>query len=884
MNAIAITLNGTPVSGRPGMTILELAREVGVSIPTLCHDPTLRPIGACRICLVEEQKSGQLIASCVTPIAAGMVINTESPAVIENRKVIIKLMLASHPESCLLCDKGNRCELRRVAAELGIGFLNYYRMPRFTGTQEVNPFILRDLSKCILCGRCIRADQELVVVGALEYMHRGFAAKPATLFDAPLETSECTFCGTCVTMCPTGALSERGKLHLGTVGSRTASVCSYCGCGCNVLLETQGGRVISVSPNPHNDLNGKTLCVKGHYGTGYIDHADRLKRPMIRKNGELREVEWEEALAFAAEGLKSCHSRYGPEGMAFFGSSKCTNEDNYLFQKIARAVFGTNNIDNGARLLSGASIEALPFGAMTNPLHDLEDSDVILVVGSNPSASHPVASYKIKRAVRLNGTKLIVLDPRKIELTSFATAWCPIRPGTDAIVLNGILKVFLDTQGLHQGFAKEGTTGLASSLKDSVETVEAKLVEERTGCASGLFQSILDLIGAAKRLAIVYGHGITRQPTAQEAIRAMISLTLLKGALGKRGGGIYPLDKESNGQGAWDMGAMPDHLPGYLGLDDEAGVQRFESRWKRPLPKKPGTTVVEMIQGAEEGKIKAMVVMGENPVRSFPDAPRIEKGLSALDFLLVQDLFLTETARCAHVVLPACSFAEKDGTFTNIERRVQRFHKAVEPFPQSRPDWEILCELAKRLGYPMEYGCSDDILAEIASLVPFYRGVSSRKLERGGIFWPCPDERSEGEERLTLQAWGTERAPFLTASAPLDRRNDATDALVLVRGSTLYHFGGGTRSLRAARLRAMKAAGYVEMNPIDAEERGLRDGDAVKLGNDQAEAPMTLAVSDVLPQGMLFCPYFDQASSRLFSLSPDGAGVNSCRVRIEKEA
>jgi formate dehydrogenase (NADP+) alpha subunit len=882
LDAIVITLNGTPVSGRAGMTILELAQEVGVKIPTLCHDPGLKPVGACRICLVEEEKSGRLLASCVSPIAAGMVINTESPAVIENRRVIVKLMLASHPESCILCDKGNRCQLRSIAADLGIGSINYYPMPHFSGTQEVNPFILRDLSKCILCGKCIRADQELVVVGALEYMHRGFDATPATIFDGPLETSECTFCGTCVAMCPTGALFERGKPHLGTIGTRTASVCSYCGCGCNIFLETQAGRVVSVSPNPKNDLNGKTLCVKGRYGSDYIHHPDRLQRPMIRKNGALQEVAWDEALDFVAEGLRNSHAQNGPEGMAFFGSSKCTNEENYLFQKMARAIFGTNNIDNGARLHSGSSLEALPFGAMTNPLKDLEDSDVMLVVGSNPTASHPVAGYRIKRAVHLNGAKLIVIDPRKIDLVSFSTAWLPIAVGTDGILLNGILKALLDAQTWDNDLIKEQAEG-SGELRDFLARFDRQYVEKWTGCPSSLFDSMLHSLLAAKSLAIVYGHGITRQAKAQEAILALLHLALLKGALGKRGGGIYPLDKENNGQGAWDMGSMPDHLPGYQGLDEREAIQRFERSWQRPIPKTPGISAMEMIQAAETGSVKAMYIMGENPLRTFPDSPGIEKALSRLDFLVVQDMFLTETANLAHAVLPACSFAEKDGTFTNIERRVQRIRQAVEPFHQSRPDWEILCRLSKRLGYPMEYGSAAAIMEEIASLVPLYGDISMPKLDRGGVFWQIPEGRSAVESRLSVQS-RAEEEPLPAPTPSLPGHTETDEAFILVRGSTLYHFLGGTRSTRSPRLRMVSAPGFVEMNPVDARELGLKEGDSLKLLNDKAEVPRTLKLSQSLPRGMIFGSYFDQSLSALFSLSPDSTGITTCRARIEKES
>lgn len=885
MNTIAITLNGIPVSGRSGMSILELAQEVGVNIPTLCNDPYLRPVGACRICLVEEEKSGKLLASCVTPIAPGMIINTQSAAVIENRKIIVKLMLASHPESCLLCDKGNRCQLRKLAAELGIGYLDYYPMPHFTGTQEVNPFILRDLSKCILCSKCIRADHELVVVGALDYLHRGFDSIPATTFNGPLEASECTFCGTCVTMCPTGALFERGKRHIGTVITRTASICSYCGCGCNIFLETLEDRLISVSPNPANGPNGKTLCVKGHYGQDYIHHPDRLRKPLIRKNGTLQEAEWDEALDFVAEGLQGIHSAYGPESMAFLGSSKCSNEENYLFQKIARSVFETNNIDSGARLHSGASIDTIPFGAMTNPLQDIEGSDVILVIGSNPSASHPVAGYNIKRAARLNGASLLVVDPINTELASFATAWVPIQPGTDSIFLNGILRGLFASKVLDEEIEGKRTTGL-SELMESLAPFDPQFTEKSTGCSHSLFEIILNFISGAKSLAIVYGHGITRQANGQDAIRAIMNLALLKGCLGKTGGGIYPLDKENNGQGAWDMGIAPNRLPGHRDLDDGEATQRLQRQWKRPIPGKPGITAVEMMRRAEAGSLKAMYIMGENPVRSFPDSPGVERALSALDFLVVQDLFFTETAHLAHAVLPACSFAEKDGTFTNIERRVQRIRKVIEPFGQSLPDWAILCRLATRLGYPVDYRSTEEIMEEISSLVPLYGGISYANLDRGAVFWPYQQNWAGHEGRLSAQSWGEKKAILAPARPTCSscEKNEKGDYFILVRGSNLYHFLGGTRSIRSTRLMAIAPAGFVQMNPSDGRKLGLEEGDSVKVFNDKAQTLMTVKLSESLSRGILFCPWSDRSSSALISIATGGAEINACRVQIRKES
>lgn len=881
MDAIAITLNGTPVSGRPGMTILELAQEVGVKIPTLCHEPSLKPVGACRICLVEEEKSGRLLASCVTPIISGMVINTESTTVIENRKVIVKLMMASHPESCLLCDKGNRCLLRKIAADLGIGTVNYYPMPHFIGTRELNPFIQRDLSKCILCGKCIRADQELVVVGALDYMHRGFDARPATVFDSPLETSECTFCGTCVTVCPTGALFERGKRHLSTIGIRTPSVCAYCGCGCNIHLEAHENQLVSVHPRGVQDLNGRTLCVKGHYGFDYIHHPDRLRSPLVRKDGSLTEVEWDEALDYVADGLRRCHTAYGPEGMAFFGSSKCTNEENYLFQKMARVIFGTNNVDNGARILSGPSLDVLPFGAMTNPLKDLESSDVILVLGSNPSASHPVAGYWIKRAVRNKGARLIVVDPKRTDLAFMASVWVPIRFGMDRMLLHAILKALIDSGAADRNTLLHGIDGL-SDLKESLAHLNRSTIEERTGCPSSLLDTIIDILVQARLPAIVYGHGITRQGDAQETIRALVNLALVMGSVGEDGGGIYPLDKENNGQGAWDMGSMPDCLPGHQPLDDATVVQKVAARWKGTIPGKVGLTAVEMIQQAEVGRMKAIYVMGENPIRAFPDGPTVQRALSSLDFLVVQDLFLTETAAVAHAVLPACSFAEKSGSFTNIERRVQYIQKSIEPLAQSVPDWRILCSLARRLGYPMDYDSVESILNEIKTVVPQYGGITPENLKKGGVFQPCPEGDSRGEARLTISGWGAKRLRLFPARLNAKSREEV-EGFALLRGSSLYHFLGGTRSTRSPRLSAMKGGGFLEMNPDDAQGLGIADGDMVKVFNARAQVPMILKLNGSLPRRTVFSAHFDERASALFSLVPDSSGMNLCSVQIEKE-
>jgi formate dehydrogenase alpha subunit len=440
LEMITITLNGREVSGHPGMTVLELASESGVHIPTLCNDPHLAPFGACRICLVEDERSGTLMASCVTPIASGMVVNTESPRVLERRRAIVRLMLASHPDSCLVCDKGNRCDLRRIAADASVGLLELQRISQPALIKEVNPFLERDLSKCILCAKCIRADQELVVEGVIDYIERGFKSRPATLNDTSLENSQCTFCGTCVAFCPTGALMEKDCLYRGTTTTAVATICPSCGCGCGVSVEVKDNRIVRCRPDKDSPVNRGTLCVRGSYGYDFVHSPDRLTQPLIKVDGGFKETSWDEALDLAAAGLKRTAEAHGPGSLAVIGSPKCTNEENYLLQRLVRCALGTNNIDNGTRLYSAASCQGLGWNlgspGTTNTLENLEHSDVILVVGTDPTSSAPLVGYAIKRAVRQKGARLILVDPRVTRLSSFAhlclkpkVGGTPERPG-----------------------------------------------------------------------------------------------------------------------------------------------------------------------------------------------------------------------------------------------------------------------------------------------------------------------------------------------------------------------------------------------------------------------------------------------------------------------
>jgi len=858
VDSVTITINGLVASGRDGMTILELAREMGISIPTLCYDPDLSPAGACRICLVEEEKTGALLASCVTPITPGMVIQTDSPRVRENRKMIIKLMLASHPESCLLCEKGNRCRLRQIAAELNIGFLDLYKLPNYTGIQELNPFIQRDLSKCILCGKCLRADQELVVVGAIDYFQRGFAAKPATWGDQPLEASPCTFCGTCVSICPTGALSEKGKPALSSPITSVSSICPYCACGCGLSLKTAAFGVVAVEPDREKrTVNQAALCARGHYGWDFISHKERLTSPLLRQGDNWRKCSWAEALDFATATLNKVCQEHGPEALAFLGSSKCTNEENYLFQKLARVGIGTNNIDNGSRLWGppAAQVWGAPWGwgAMTNPIADLEEARGLLVIGANPDETAPLVAYKIKRAVRFHQAKLVLVDPRGTRLASFAQPWLQLRPGSDGFLLLGFLRVILE-EGLGEKKIIETNQAELAELQEAGQVISWNQIVQETGIELPLLKECARQLAREKPLAIILGDGLWQEGWEHFNLAALINFSILTGNLWVKGGGIYPLGKENNAQGARDMGVLPEFLPGYQSFLDEEVREKFAQAWGKSLPKQKGWNAWQMIAKANEGKIKGMYIMGENPLRSFPDQQFVQNSLAKLNLLIVQDLFFTETARLAHVIFPAASFAEKEGTFTNAERRVQLLEPAVLPPGESWPDWKILTELLTRFTGAPAYATPAEILQEINGLVPFYGGIKKERLKQESLFWPCFNAADQGQPRYKGQNV-LSISPLIKKIMEIkERKKEAQNSFLLIWGTPLFYFGGGTRSEKSRRLRKIMPPPSLHINPQEAVKRGWTEGSKVKISGGSKEAILPLSFNKEIPPGTVFWP------------------------------
>lgn len=891
MEAITITLDGREVSGHPGTTILELARESGVDIPTLCYDPALSSIGACRICLVEDERSGRLSASCVTPIEEGMVINTASPKVLERRRTIIKLMLASHPDTCMVCDKGNRCELRTIASDMGIGSLGLEWIPQLAAIEEVNPFIERDLSKCILCAKCIRADHELVVEGAIDYIHRGFISRPATLGDLPLEGSDCTFCGTCVAVCPTGALMEKRRTYSGTSSTAVSTVCPFCGCGCNIDLQVKDNRIVRSTPTKGSSVNQGALCVKGSSGCDFVHSPERLQSPLIKTDDGFSEATWEQALGLVASELNRIKETHGANSLAILGSSKCTNEENYLLQMLARIGLGTNNIDNSSRLYSAASLmgvgSAVGFPGTTNSIDALEHSDVIMVIGADLTSSAPIVGYAVKRAARRRGAKVVVIDPRQTRLLAHAQLWLRPNVGTDVALICGMAQVVVSEGLLDEEFVSRRSENFEALRKD-LEKCTPEYVERVTGVPSKDMLQAARLLAKADSASIVCGSGITQQVCGTDSMAALANLAMLTGNVGHNGG-IFTMQRDCNGQGACDMGAMPNLLPGYLCTDNDKSRTKFSDRWGTDLPAEDGLTAIEMIERAKDGEIRGMYIMGENPLLSFPDRNLVEKAMSSLEFLVVQDIFLTETAKLANVVLPAASFAEKEGTFTNFEGRVQSVRKAIEPPGDSLPDWEIILRVAEALGKPLPYTSLQQIMDEIRELVPFYQGIGYGDLEATDSYRTDIVSDPFKKRRLYRGQFPSGFGRFCPVQyepAPVPAGNGYP--LVMLTGSVLHHSGTGSRSSRSRRLYEFLPEAYVEMGESDARQLGVGEGDQVRVVSPAGEVTAVAKFTETLPEGTVFMPVSFPATpvNALFGVTLDPRtktpALKSCAVRLER--
>ena len=888
------TINNQKVSFEPGQTILEVARKNGIDIPTLCYLDTCRPTGACRVCLVEIKGAPSLAAACTTPAAPGMNVATESEAVIKGRQMVIELMLASGDHVCSICESNGQCVLQDLAYRYQVETVRFTRTPSYPPTEANNPLIIRDFSKCVLCGRCVQACNEVQVNLAIEFKYDGWRSKIITqVGDVPLEESTCVFCGECVRVCPVGALTEKQARFKVRTWETTPvrTTCSYCGVGCQMYLHVKDGRVVKVTGVDDARPNLGSLCVKGRFGQDFIQADDRLTTPLIKEEGAFRKASWDEALGLVAKRLTQIKEKHGPDALAGLTSARVTNEENYLMQKLVRTGFGTNNIDHCARLCHSPTLAGLTAvfgsGAMTNSIGEIEDADVILVIGSNTTEAHPVIGTFIKRAT-LKGAKLIVADPRKITLVRHATKWLRQRPGTDVALVNGLIQVIV-SEGLEDKAFIEGRTEKFEALKKAVAAYTPDNAEQITGVPTADLIEAARLYAQAEKATILYSMGITQHTSGTDNVKALANLAMVTGHIGRPSTGVNPLWGQNNIQGACDMGGLPDVYPGYQAVTDPKNKEKFSKAWQANLSDQPGLTVVEIANAVGQGRIKGLYVLGENPILSYPDAGHVEEALKKCEFLVVQDIFMTETARLADVVLPGASFAEDEGTFTNTERRVSRVRKAVEPVGQSRSNLDILCDLAARLGLKWSATTPEAVMAEIASLTPSYAGISYSRLEGDGLVWPCPDASHPGTPILYLESFTRGKGLFsaLEHQEPAEPPS-AEYPYTMTTGRILYQYHGGSMSRRSVGLEYLAPRCEVEIHPDDAAELGLADGDMVSVASRRGEITAYAKVTDrVLPKA-IYIPfhYAEAAVNKLTNPALDPVSkipeYKVCAVRMKK--
>ena len=759
-------------------------------------------------------------------------------------------------------------------------------MPNYKPLEQANPFIIRDLSKCILCGKCIRADHELVVVGAIDYNSRGFASRPATVHEQGLERSNCTFCGTCVSMCPTGALSAKNSRYVGSPVTESFSICGFCGVGCSLAMGQTTDKVIDVNPAHLADsVNKATLCVRGHFAHDFLNSPQRLMAPMMPKENEneasqLAPVSWDEALDQVADRLRQIKEESGPQSIAFLGSSKCSNEENYLFQKIARVLIGTNNVDNGGyvsgQFLSSILDQKTGGGCRPVPLDDLATADVIVVLGADPNHSLPVVGYHLKRAAK-NGVPLIVIDPRKTELVNFAALWLPIKPQSDLELLNALAALLHETSDYDSEFIDRYTEGF-SLFTYALSSRDMDKVCRKTGLQMQQLKAMAALL-KEKRIAFVIGHGILQQRYGANTLGAILNLSLMSGSLGKPGAGIYILARENNQNGAMDMGAIPDLLPGRMPIAEESNRRTWEKNWGVKISPDPGLNLCRVIAAAESGRLKALYIMGENPLRSLPQPQRVKTALQNLEFIAVQDILDSEIVELADVVLPGAAASEKGGSFTNLEGRIQCFSPVVSPPGKAKPDWEILDLLAARLGTSAAYGTLEKIRAEIRRLVPAYAELNGSETA-----WVRPDS--------PMAVFGAgdahEMISFSAVAFTADEPDDKDFPITAILGSLRYHLGSGTRTSASERIQDIDRVGNAIISMADAEKLKLKEGDTVKIETRWGEIKRNIDRSNRIAAGQVFVPLAVNANDAMNLIDlkdladPSTTGWKTCAVRVEK--
>ena len=900
---VTFELNGRQVAALPYESLIEVAAREGVEIPRLCYKEGYEAVGNCRSCMVEIDGERVLAPSCCRAPAAGMKVRTDSPRALAAQKMVLELLQSDMPEA----EYTRRNEVDIWAEKLGLG------KPRFAGTRAqpridaTHAAITVNLDACIQCTRCVRACRDEQVNDVIGLAFRGENAKIVFDQDDPMGASTCVACGECVQACPTGALMPAREVALNIPDKQVDSVCPYCGVGCQLTYNVKDNKILFVEGR-NGPANLSRLCVKGRYGFDYAHHPHRLTKPLIRREGMpktgdfsmdpdrvlevFREASWEEALALAGGKLAQIRDEHGGNALAGFGSAKGSNEEAYLFQKLVRTGFGTNNVDHCTRLCHASSVSALlegiGSGAVSNPVMDVTRAEVIVIIGANPTVNHPVAATWIKNAVKL-GAKLVVLDPRRSELARHAHRYLQFKADTDVALLNAMMHVIV-TEGLvDAGFIASRTIGY-EDLEKNVAEYSPEAMAPICGIDAETIRYVARLYATSKGSMILWGMGVSQHVHGTDNARCLIALALMTGQIGRPGTGLHPLRGQNNVQGASDAGLIPMMLPDYQRVDNPVARARFEAAWGATLDPKPGLTVVEIMDAIDHGQIKGMYIMGENPAMSDPDANHARAALAALEHLVVQDIFLTETAYLADVILPASSFPEKTGTFTNTDRLVQLGRQAIDPPGDARQDLWIIQQMAQRLGLNWNYGHVSEVFDEMRHNMPSIGGITWERLERNGaVVYPCMNEGDVGQPVVFTELFPREggKARFVPADIiPADERPDAEYPLVLITGRQLEHWHTGSMTRRATVLDAIEPDPVALVHPLDMERMRITPGQPITIASRRGEVVLYARADDSSPVGAIFVPfcYYEAAINRLTNAALDPFGkipeFKYCAIKV----
>ena len=866
---VRLLIDGMDVTVPAGTSVMRAAAEAGIKIPKLCATDTLASFGSCRMCLVEIEGRNGTPASCTTPVAPGMTVRTTTDRLRKLRRGVMELYISDHPLDCLTCAANGDCELQDTAGEVGLREVRYgYEGANHLDapTDTSNPYFQFEASKCIVCSRCVRACEEVQGTFALTVEGRGFASKVAASAAEPFLSSECVSCGACVQACPTATLIEKSVVDMGQPEHSVVTTCAYCGVGCNFKAEMRGDQVVRMVPWKDGQANHGHSCVKGRFAWGYASHPDRILKPMMRDKitDPWHECSWDEAIARVAGNFKRIQAEHGKNAIGVITSSRCTNEETYLVQKLARAAFGNNNTDTCARVCHSPTGYGLKttFGtsAGTQDFDSVEDADVILVMGANPTDGHPVFASRMKKRLR-QGAKLIVIDPRRIDLVRTphveASYHLALRPGTNVALLTALAHVIV-TEGLvDRPFVTERCDGgafddWAAFVAEPRHSPEA--TEATTGVPAAMVRGAARLYATGGNGAIYYGLGVTEHSQGSTTVMAIANLAMATGNIGRSGVGVNPLRGQNNVQGSCDMGSFPHEFPGYRHVADPAVRAIYEREWGVALDPEPGLRIPNMLDAAVDGGFKGIYIQGEDIAQSDPDTRHVAAGLSAMECVVVHDLFLNETANYAHVFLPGATFLEKDGTFINAERRINRVRKVMPP-RTGMADWEVTQAIANAMGFAMDYAHPSDIMDEIARTTPSFSGVSYPRLERESIQWPCNEAAPDGTPIMHAAGFVRGKGQFVvTEYVPTDERTGPRFPLLLTTGRILSQYNVGAQTRRTANV-VWHAEDVLEIHPHDAEQRGLRDGDWVRLVSRAGEISLRARVTERVAPGVVYTTF-----------------------------